>query len=66
MCKLHIYVTSAPQRCQPRWAATWRSSENTSEAKVNLPRRATIKPAIDQQEAKDYGFLEEAPARPGG
>jgi hypothetical protein len=36
------------------------------EAEVILPRRGTITPAMDQEEAKNRGFLEEAPARPGG
>jgi hypothetical protein len=35
-------------------------------AEVGLPRRGTMMPAIGQEEAKDSGFLEEAPARPGG
>jgi hypothetical protein len=36
------------------------------EAEVQLPRRGTMRPAMDLEEAKDRGFLEEAPARPGG
>jgi hypothetical protein len=36
------------------------------EAEVTLPRRPTMTPAMDQEEAKDRGFPEEAPARPGG
>jgi hypothetical protein len=36
------------------------------EAEVSLPRRGTMMPAIGQEEANDGGFLEEAPALPGG
>ena len=51
-----------------------RTSENavkakfaeSPEAEVWVPRRDTMTPAIDQEEeAKDLGFLEEAPGRPG-
>ena len=40
----------------------------TPEAEVKLPRRGTMTtPAIGQEEeAKDRGFLEKAPARPAG
>jgi hypothetical protein len=37
-----------------------------SEAEVKLPRRGTMTQAIGHEETKDRGFLEEAPARPGG
>ena len=43
------------------------SSEKTPETEVELPRRGTMRLAIGRlEEAKDRGFLEEAPARPGG
>jgi hypothetical protein len=39
----------------------------TPEVEGRLPRRGTMMSAIGQQEeAKDRGFLEEAPARQGG
>jgi hypothetical protein len=56
-------------------ASVWRISENavkakfaeSDEAEVGLVRRGTMTQAIGRlEEAKDLGFLEEAPARPSG